>query len=36
MEKYKGLETSFDCNQKVIELWNNFQTLSSIEPPVEE
>jgi len=30
------LATTFDTNQRIINLWENFQNLSAIEAPVRE
>ena len=35
-KKYEGLETTFDTDQKILQLWENFQSLSAIEAPVRE
>ncbi len=35
-KKFEGLETTFDCDPRIIELWQNFQTLSAIEAPERE
>jgi hypothetical protein len=35
-KKYEGLETTFDCDKRIVDLWGNFQMLSAIEAPERE